>query len=134
MVKHFAVPLWAILAALALAGCANTTVCGGGLRPATRIDLYFGLDVPGRTPVSAEEWRQFADAVLTPAFPDGFTVVDATGAWRNPKTNAVSHESARLVMAVNGSATAAQKAAAAYRMQFHQDSVGITQTRVCAAF
>jgi hypothetical protein len=123
-----------MLAALALAGCANTAVCGAGLHPASRIDLYFGLDVPGRKPVSPEEWRQFADAILTPAFPDGFTVVEATGVWRNPKTNAVTHEGARVVTAVNGIPTAAQKAAGAYRAQFHQDSVGITQTHVCAAF
>lgn len=127
-------PVLGAIAALVVGACANTPTCGPGLRPASRIDLYFGLDIPGGGSVTAQEWRRFSDTVLSGAFPDGFTVAEAIGTWRSPKTNQIGHEGARVVTAVYGNLAAAQKAASAYRAQFQQEAVGITQMNVCAAF
>ncbi len=127
-------PALAAIAALVVSGCASMPTCGAGLRPASRIDLYFGLNIPGGGSVSAQEWRRFSDTVLAVAFPDGFTVADAFGTWRSPKTNEIGHEGARVVTAIYGSLAAAQKVASVYRAQFRQETVGITQMNVCAAF
>ena len=51
-------------------------------------ELFFGRDIAGRAPLSEAEWRDFAAEIITPNFPDGFTVFDAEGQWRNPATGA----------------------------------------------
>lgn len=33
--------------------------------------------------VSDEDWRAFLAAEVTPRFPDGLTVIDAAGQWRD---------------------------------------------------
>ena len=118
---------------VALAGCTSIPSCGGGLRAAQRIELYFGSDVPSGTRVTAPEWQRFSETVLTPAFPDGFTVAEASGQWRNPR-GTIDRESVKVVTVIGTDLATAQKIAATYRAQFHQDAVGITQARVCAAF
>ena len=49
------------------------------------VSLYFGRQVPGRGPVTDAEWARFASEVLSRQFSSGFTVLDATGQWRNPR-------------------------------------------------
>ncbi len=44
---------------------------------ATRSDLYFGLDLAGGGAVDEEAWADFLGEVVTPRFPDGFTMIDA---------------------------------------------------------
>ncbi len=40
----------------------------------------------GRAPLTDAEWAEFAAQTITPNFPDGFTVFDGEGQWRNPQT------------------------------------------------
>lgn len=100
--------------------------------------LYFGRDVKGRGPVSDREWSAFVVHSIAPVFPDGFTVQDGAGEWRNPKTGQVVRERAKvLTVAAPDSAGLAGKLrsiADAYRRDFHQMSVGIVTSRACAAF
>jgi hypothetical protein len=103
-----------------------------------KVDLYFGRDVEGRAPVSDAEWADFARTEITPRFPDGFTVVDARGQWLNPRTQLIGGEATKLVeiAAPDGAKTAmgVEAISQAYRVRFHQDSVGVTSVDVCAAF
>lgn len=48
----------------------------------TREELYFGTAIPGGGVVSDSAWQQFVDGEITPRFPDGFTVLDASGQYR----------------------------------------------------
>ncbi len=106
-----------------------------GQRPMTRLDLYFGRDIPGGGMVDEAAWRDFAARVLTPAFPDGLTVVQAHGQWRDPARGRITGEPS-FVVTVLGAAPAARAAAVAqaYKSRFHQQSVGIVTQPACAAF
>jgi hypothetical protein len=87
---------------LAVAGCASpppasvhthdpasSTLQGDAARPAQaqwlRTELYFSVGSIDRKEgaVSPARWREFLDKEVTPRFPDGFSVLDAYGQWRD---------------------------------------------------
>jgi len=87
---------------LAVAGCvsqppasvhtkdpASSTLIGDAGRPAqaqwVRTELYFSVGPLQGTQgvISPERWRAFLDQEVTPRFPDGFSVLDAYGQWRD---------------------------------------------------
>jgi hypothetical protein len=107
-------------------------------KPMIEAQLFFGRDVAGRGPVSDTEWTEFVAAVLARDFPDGFTVSDGNGEWRDPVFNAVVREQTKIVMiAALPSPDLAKKlqdVTDAYRARFHQQSVGVITHDVCASF
>jgi hypothetical protein len=126
---------------LLLCGCASIDHSGCLLRsekPMVEAQLFFGRDIAGRAPLSDMEWAAFAATVLTKDFPDGFTVSDGEGQWRDPQTGAIVREQSKIVLiaADNSPALAAKlgDVVDAYRTQFHQQSVGVITRTVCAAF
>ncbi|MGQ0541254.1 MAG: DUF3574 domain-containing protein [Blastocatellia bacterium] len=64
-----------------------------------RTELYFGLTKPDGTTLNDAEWSLFVDEVVTPRFPDGFTVVDGRGQWRN-KEGKIAKESSKVFIVV----------------------------------
>jgi hypothetical protein len=48
-----------------------------------RTELIFGTERGSRGPVSKTEWRRFVDREIATRFPDGFTVLDGHGGWRD---------------------------------------------------
>jgi hypothetical protein len=130
---------------LLLAGCASPPepsapyVC---LLPAEQrmfvAELFFGRGMKGRAPVSDAEWAEFAAQTVTPNFPDGFTVFDGEGQWRNPQTGQiVSARTKILIVAAERTPDLAQRLSTvidAYKRRFHQQSVGIITRDACAAF
>lgn len=88
----------ALAAALLLAACtpppAHTAApaCAAPLKPALQVDLYFGS-------VGEAEWRAFLDEEVTPRFPDGLSVVDAYGQYRN-RQGRIERERAKLLVIV----------------------------------
>lgn len=129
-----------IAAAVALASpaAAQDIVCHDPLKPMLRAELFFGLDVRGRQSVSDRQWARFVAEELTPRFPDGLTVVDGRGHWRNGDNGAAVREASKIVIVVTTDAALlrARIAAAtdAYKHRFSQESVGIVIQPVCAAF
>jgi len=107
-------------------------------KPMVEAQLFFGRDIAGRGPVSDAEWTDFVAAVLARDFPDGFTVSDGNGEWRDPVFNAVVREQTKIVaIAARPSPDFAKKVqdvTDAYRTRFHQQSVGVITHDVCAAF
>ena len=53
-------------------------------------ELFFSRGVKGREPLTDAEWTEFAARTITPNFPDGFTVFDGDGQWRNPQTGHIA--------------------------------------------
>jgi hypothetical protein len=85
---------------LLLAGCAAATeTCPVGAKPATIAEAYFGRNVKGRAPVTDAEWARFMADTVTPAFPDGLTVLDGTGQWRNA-AGQISREDSKILLLV----------------------------------
>jgi hypothetical protein len=128
-----------IVALLGLVSVAHAETCPlPSEKPMIEIQLFFGRDIPGGSEVSDAEWANFAATVITPAFPDGFSVTDAKGQWRDSATGKTVREPSEIVMVVAPQSPALApkigKIADAYRARFHQQSVGIVTRPGCAAF
>ena len=102
-------------------------------------ELFFGRDKDGRRNVSDAEWSDFLATVVTPSFPDGLTVFDGYGQWRNPATGVIgrSPRVKIVLIAVRPAPDLAQRLSVvtdAYKARFHQQSVGIITRDACASF
>lgn len=86
---------------------------------------------------SPAKWRAFLTKEVTPRFPDGLTVYETAGQWRDPATKKISREKSRVLRVIIPTDTAHDKVAAvadAYKKQFAQKSVGIVTRPVCVSF
>jgi hypothetical protein len=101
-------------------------------------ELFFGRGIKGRGPLTDAEWAEFAAQTVTPNFPDGFTVFDGEGQWRNPQTGDVAHDPTKiLLVAAKREPDLSRRLSAvidAYKTKFHQQSVGLITRDACAAF
>jgi hypothetical protein len=98
--------------------------------------LYFGLERPDGGNVSERDWTRFLAEVVTPRFPDGLTIIDAYGQWRDPALAdaPLVREATRVVIVVHD-ATPESVAALAeiktdYMDRFGQKSVFHTEVPV----
>jgi len=119
--------LIAVVLVLWIAGCAGTQAPGeAGAERFVKTELYFGLSRPGGKVVSDAEWKQFLEENITPRFPQGLTVVDADGQWRN-KAGKVIREKTKLVILVHpatrDSLAAVQGIIFEYKQKFQQEAV-----------
>ena len=100
--------------------------------------LYFGEAIRGRSNLTEQEWQSFLDRAVTPAVPDGYTVLDGSGAWRNPATGSTVREATKILIVAlpdsPDSLAAVNRIRTAYQTDFHQLLVGMTVEQVCAAF
>ena len=102
-------------------------------------ELFFGRDRAGRKAVTDANWADFLNTVITPNFPDGLTVFDGYGQWRNPATGVIGHSPhVKIVLVavkpgpdVPGRLNTVMDG---YKERFHQLSVGIITRDSCAAF
>ena len=129
---------------LAALGCAARApsvgvgpACLVGDTALVRETLYFGRNRPGGGTVDDAEWRTFVDLVLTPRFPAGLTVVDATGQWKG-QTGVVEQERSNVVTIYHAgdaaSTRAVREVALEYKRRFGQEAVLRERTPTCAAF
>ena len=102
----------------------------------TRTTLYFGLSKPGGS-VTEAEWHAFLHDEVTPRFPDGLTVWQADGQWREPNGK-IGSERAKVLLLVHEQSPELRPAIAAivraYKRSFAQQSVLWETAPVCAAF
>ena len=107
-------------------------------KPMLVTQLFFGLSVKGRGPVTRSEWTAFVRHTVAPRFPDGFTVYEAEGQWLDPASHSVVRENSKvMIIATEDTAevrTKITEVADRYRKAFHQQSVGVITRRECAAF
>ena len=66
-------------------------------KPMLVIQLYFGLNIANGRQVTDAEWRDFLAKTVTPRFPDGFTVYDAAGQWRDETSAKVEGERTKVM-------------------------------------
>jgi hypothetical protein len=125
---------------LLLAGCAAAPQpCPVGASSVTIAEAYFGRNVKTRAPVTEAEWARFMADTVTPAFPDGLTVLDGTGQWRNAAGQISREDSKVLLLVLPGQDKAAAAArlapvTAAWKARFAQDSVLTVFRQGCAGF
>lgn len=136
--RRVSVSLFAWLAICNAAQAAPSACPLRSEHPMIEAQLFFGRDVDGRGPVTKQEWSDFASNVIAKDFPDGFTVTDGEGGWLNPESKITIHEDSKIVLIVaKPSRVLSAKLSRvmdAYKVQFHQHSVGLVTRQVCAAF
>ena len=96
-----------------------------------RSELVFGRSKADGSTVTEAQWRAFVDEHVTPRFPDGLTIVDASGQWRD-RTGAVIREASKLVLILHPadekSRRAIEEIRTLYRKLFDQESVLLMST------
>lgn len=130
---------FALLLPLLLAGCATPPACPPGLRQATEASLFFGRSRGEIEVVSDADWTGFLAQIVTPRFPDGLTVLDGAGQWRD-RTGRIQRERAKLLLLVLPGASAAEADAALapitadYVQRFGQEAVLTSLRDSCIRF
>ncbi|MDJ0662705.1 MAG: DUF3574 domain-containing protein [Crocosphaera sp.] len=104
----------------------------------SKVELYFGLDIPGGGKVKPTEWQSFIDNEITPRFPDGLTIDTVSGQWRDAQTNKTIQEESRMVMILYTPSAEAEEAIEdirnTYKSKFQQDSVMRLDESNCVSF
>jgi len=93
-----------------------------------RTELFFGRSIPGGGMVSDEQWSQFLVEIVTPRFPDGFTILSGSGQYRDKSGKIISEPSKVLVFlysrkALKKSRVKIEEIRSAYVKKFNQESV-----------
>jgi hypothetical protein len=134
VLSHFA--CWFVCGAcLVSIGGASAQVLSCSAPQKPMLDVEFLL---GRGKASDARWRQFLAREVTPRFPDGLTVYETTGQWRDPERKIVVREKSRVLRIIIAADEAANDkivaVAEAYKKQFAQKSVGIVTRPACVSF
>lgn len=121
--------------ALALGACASNQLwsCRTGERLSVMDSLYFGTAKPdGR--VTAQEWQEFMNQVVTPRFPGGLTSWEASGQWQSA-TGVIERESSHVLHIVHPdteeSERAVQEIMDRYKTEFQQQAVLRVRSSTC---
>lgn len=128
----------ALVLAIATSGCASVPrgECAGATASWVQDTLYFGTARPVGF-VTPGEWARFLEATVTPRFPEGLTVWDATGQWRGADGVVVrepSHVLTLLHADDAGSERRVLEIVAAYKARFEQEAVLRVRSDVCPSF
>jgi hypothetical protein len=94
--------------------------------------IFFGLSGPDGA-IPDTEWDAFVAEVVTPRFPGGLTVLEATGQWQD-RDKQVTRESSRVVEIIHdeskGASRRVAEIAAEYKARYRQESVLIARARI----
>ena len=137
MISYLGKAACAAAPALLLASCAATpppSSCVAPLKSAAQVDLYFGRGTAAGE-VSAAEWVQFLTGEITPRFPDGLSVIDVAGQYRDPSGHIGREHSKLVVILVFDPPAHMPKVKAivdTYKQRYNQHSVLHTERTVCA--
>jgi hypothetical protein len=130
MKRKYVIFITALLSQTVPAGAQLT--CNAPQQPMLDVELLLGR---GGKPDA--KWRQFLAREVTPRFPDGLTVYETYGQWRDPKRNVIVRERSRVLRIIVPADLPSDKIAAvaeAYKTQFSQKSVGIVTRPACVSF
>jgi hypothetical protein len=130
----------ALTLVLALSGGADAQLldCLGGQRPTQVAELMFGRNIGGRLGVNEADWSRFVDREIISRFPNGLSVFNAAGQWRDEATNKIVREPSKLVQIVLpgqvGDIARLNEIVAAYKTRFKQRSVVMIVRPACVSF
>lgn len=123
-----------------LTGCASLqpATCAPGQQAMLTAELLFGRKIGDRIGVGEAAFRRFVDEEVTPRFPDGLTVLDASGQYRDTARAVLVREPSKLVLIAlkdepDGRARLAA-IAERYKTRFNQQSVGTILRPACVSF
>jgi Protein of unknown function (DUF3574) len=97
--------------------------------------LYFGTAKPSGV-VTPNEWEDFLRTSITPRFPNGFTVWQASGQWQH-SAKTITKETSLVVSLVHSDDDYSEKAVRTivndYKRRFEQESVLRVKNPVCVS-
>ena len=132
-----------VLSVVAMMACSPSPsanpACPEGWDQVTEYRLYFGRSDATGAPdaVSNEAWAQFLSDTVTPRFPDGLTVTDGAGQWRNDAGEILKEQAKVLILLVwpdDSALSRINEIADEYERRFEQESVLLTSAPSCASF
>jgi hypothetical protein len=108
---------------------------GGKL--SVKTELFFGLSKPNGV-ITDAEFQQFLDREITPRFPDGLTLLEGQGQFRNAGGRIIVERSRVLILLYfpsdDGSHQKIEEIRAKYQKDFQQESVLRIDGKICADF
>ena len=122
-----------------LAGCGAYAVstCPEGTDAFAEYRLFFGRSSAGVEVVSDEAWAAFLADTVTPRFPDGLTVVDGAGQWRD-SAGVVWRERSKVLIILAPSGEEGMRLtdeiSQEYETRFGQETVLRTVDPSCVSF
>jgi hypothetical protein len=126
----------ALLTSLAACVASPPLRCHRGEQPAIEDTLYFGTQKPNGI-ITNEEWRRFLEDAVTPRFPRGLTVSDASGQWLSANGSPV-REATHVLQLVHPEDAADDALVARvifeYKTRFAQESVLRVKVPACVTF
>jgi uncharacterized protein DUF3574 len=124
--------LWVFLSAVTLSAVAGCSRAPAPAQPSPTAStvvsdrLFFGRNIPTGGTVTDSAWGEFLAEVVTPRFPNGFTVWSTQGQWRGAD-GAIVHEPGFVFEVEHPPGQPADSAfaniAAEYCRRFQQESV-----------
>ncbi len=129
----------AMLVALGVSGCAtmNASTCGADESRSVSDVLYFGTDKPTGGSISAAEWSEFLQDVVTPRFPHGLTVWQGSGQWLGADGSIVRERSYVVSLLHPDDETSGKSVeaiAAEYKTRFAQEAVLRVRSDACVSY
>ena len=129
-----------VVGLLAAFGCVPLPAevpCPEGSERYDEYRLFFGRNIGDAEGVSDEDWRAFLADTVTPRFPDGLSVFDAAGQWRDSQ-GVVVRERSKMVLILaeqdSDALTRLDEIAEEYKRRFSQESVLRVVDSACVAF
>ena len=127
------------VAVVVAAACSGTSAppCPEGADRFVKYELFMGRGGQQGEVVDDAAWAAFLDDTVTPRFPDGLTVLDAQGQWRDP-AGVVQEERSKLlvILAAPGGDTMRllDEISEEYERRFDQESVLRVVSDTCVSF
>ena len=140
MTNRWIVWACALCAAVVVASaCSGTRAlsCPEGTERWIEYQLFMGRSGPEGEIVDDASWEAFLAEAVTPRFPDGLTVVDGRGQWRD-SDGAIKQERSKLLVILAppgaGARQMLDEISQEYRVRFSQEAVLQTVDETCVAF
>ena len=128
-----------VFAVLVTVACTETdaSTCPEGSDRFVRYELFMGRSSQSVEVVDDTAWASFLEDTVTPRFPDGLTVFDARGQWRDSEGLARKERSKLLVIlapAGDDQMRSIDEVSDEYKRRFNQESVLRVVTDACVSF
>lgn len=128
--------------AMVLIGLSACTVlpqaCAPPAQSMIAAEMMFGRKIGDRIGVSDAAFAAFIAREITPRFPDGLTVIDAKGQWRDRERGTIVREPSKLVLLTfaddPGKRANIATIAETYKRVFRQQSVLTSLRASCVTF
>ena len=139
---RMAVLVCAAIAVMVAAACSDTDApvapaCPDGTDPWVKYELYMGRGNQSGEVVDDAAWDAFLGDTVTPRFPDGLTVLDARGQWRDPE-GLIGKERSKLLVILarpgGDEMRLVDEVSDEYKRRFGQESVLRVVHDACVSF